>query len=74
MVDITVTTYNDKLILDLDDYDMEDSVAIVHNTVREMYSNSTEGWVQLMSEFARVRKMYPNASYVMRYGETGTKL
>lgn len=74
MIDITVTTFDNKLVIDVEDYDYEEGNAILHSSMSNSYSNSTDGWVKLMSDYARVRKMYPNASHVMRYGKTGDRI
>ena len=74
MVDITVTTFDNKLVIDVEDFDYEEGSIILHSSMSNTYSNSTDGLVKLISDYARVRKMYPNASHVMRYGKTGTRL
>ena len=74
MIDITVTTFDDKLVIDIEDYDYEEGNIIHHSSMSNSYSNSIDGWVKLISDYAKVCKMYRNASHVMRYGKTGDRI
>lgn len=63
MIDIVITVFKDEIVLDIDIYN-----DILYSTYRKLYSNSSDGWMKLLSCFDEVRKRYPNANLSIKKG------
>ena len=63
MTDIVITVFKDEIVLDIDIYN-----DILYSTYRKLYSNSSDGWMELLSCFDEVRKTYPNANLSIKKG------